>query len=62
MWEIAAARCSQQLKRRERVSDLSVLDRLATFNIGGGRSQPETHSYFRPSLRENNRFFRNQAD
>ncbi|MFJ2550259.1 DUF1120 domain-containing protein, partial [Pseudomonas sp. NPDC087612] len=31
------------------VSDLSVSDRLATFKIGGGRSQPETHGYFRPS-------------
>ncbi|MFJ2549296.1 hypothetical protein ACIOVF_22925, partial [Pseudomonas sp. NPDC087612] len=31
-------------------SDLSVSDRLATFKIGGGRSQPETHGYFRPSL------------
>jgi hypothetical protein len=32
------------------VSDLSALDRLATFKIGGGRSQPETHDYFSPSL------------
>ncbi|MNB97157.1 hypothetical protein D3C75_443790 [compost metagenome] len=32
------------------MSDLSALDQLATFKIGGGRSQPETHNYFRPSL------------
>jgi len=50
MWGIAAARCSQRLKRRECVRDLSILDRLANFKIGGDRSQPEIHGYFRPSL------------
>lgn len=32
------------------MSDLSALDRLASFRIGGSRSQPETHNYFRTSL------------
>lgn len=41
---------SQQLKRQERVSDLSVLNRLVTLKIDDGRSQPETHGYFRPSF------------
>ncbi|MFI8693250.1 hypothetical protein, partial [Stutzerimonas kunmingensis] len=29
---------------------LIVFDRFAAFKIGGGRSQPEMHGYFRPSL------------
>ncbi|MFI8728350.1 hypothetical protein ACIGHJ_11580, partial [Stutzerimonas kunmingensis] len=31
---------------------LIVFDRFAAFKIGGGRSQPEMHGYFRPSLGE----------
>jgi hypothetical protein len=38
------------------VSDLSIFDRLVTFKIGGGRSQPKTHGYFRPSLDDQGNF------
>ena len=36
MWEMAAATCSQRLKKTDMDGGLTIFDRFATFKIGGG--------------------------